>query len=59
MKKDELFEELLHVIQDLASFAPYAHGGASEEMLRSKMRFAGERLIRAAGEGGAINENIK
>ena len=51
MNKDQLFNELLHALQDLASFAPYASTGASEGMIRSKLRFIGETLIRAAEDG--------
>ncbi len=53
MNKDELFKELLHAMQDLASFVPYVYDGmgVTESMIRSKMRFVGETLIRAANDG--------
>lgn len=53
MNKDELFKELLHAMQDLASFATYVCDGrgATESMTRSKMRFVGETLISAADDG--------
>ena len=51
MNKDQLFNELLHALQDLVSFAPYASDGVSEGMLRSKLRAVGEKLISAAEDG--------
>jgi len=50
MDRTELFKSILDAIRELSSFVPYAFDGASEGMIRSKLKAVGEKLILAAEE---------
>lgn len=52
MDRTELFKTLLDAIRELSGFATYAYdgAGATEGMIRGKLRSVGEKLIEAAND---------
>jgi len=52
MNKIELFKVLLDSIRELSGFAPYAYEGATEGMIRCKLKSIGEKLIESAEDNG-------
>ena len=49
-EKTRLFKVMLDCVRDLSGFMPYAQEGATEGMMRDKMRSVADKLLVAVGD---------